>query len=80
MALEALGLGLSQFLSRVAWMGGHSLSFSLGISRGEEYRDPLAASSPGFSAPRGQVDVSPFLLVSWERGSFKQPPLHLYST
>lgn len=47
---------------------------------GEEYPDSPAASSPGVSAPRGQVDMSPFLFSFWDRGSFKQPPLHLCST
>lgn len=47
---------------------------------GGEYPDYSAASSPGVSAPHGQVDMSPFLFSCWDRGSFKQLSLHLCST
>jgi len=59
--------------------GRASLSLSLGISQSKEYRNSPAASSPGFSALHGQVEVSTFFPVCWDRGSFKQPPLCLCS-
>lgn len=40
-------------------------------TRGEEYLDSPAASSPGVSALHGQVDMSPFLFSCWDRGVFQ---------
>lgn len=68
MALDALRLGLPQFLMRVVWTNGHplSLGYSLGIRQGEEYRDVPATSSPGHPACYGPFVPSPLFLLEQE--------------